>query len=118
MAEKLSLLLNFLRQLGPVRLVIGAAATLAFFILMAIYLYKISPSDMVVLYSDLDNADSSKIVSELDARGVGRFFEKLIASGQAGGPEFLSTHPNPDNRVEAINNKWKELGSNVGGTFP
>jgi predicted Zn-dependent protease len=56
--------------------------------------------------------------TELDARGVGRFFEKLIASGQAGGPEFLSTHPNPDNRVEAINNKWKELGSNVGGTFP
>ena len=80
MAEKLSLLLNFLRQLGPVRLVIGAAATLAFFILMAIYLYKISPSDMVVLYSDLDNADSSKIVSELDARGVPY---KLESSGSA-----------------------------------
>ena len=56
--------------------------------------------------------------TELDARGVGRFFEKLIASGQAGGPQFLSTHPNPDDRVEAITNKWKELGSKVGETFP
>ncbi|MFM9945457.1 MAG: M48 family metalloprotease [Bacteroidia bacterium] len=55
--------------------------------------------------------------TELDARGVARFFEKLIASGQAGGPEFLSTHPNPENRVENINNKWKELGSKVGLTF-
>lgn len=56
--------------------------------------------------------------TEYDARGVGRFFEKLIASGQTGGPQFLSTHPNPENRVETITNKWKELGSKVGGTFP
>jgi len=69
-AEKLSLLLNFLKQLGPVKLAIGVASIIAFMMLMAIYLYKISPSDMVVLYSDLDNADSNKIISELDARGV------------------------------------------------
>ena len=57
--------------------------------------------------------------TELDARGAARFFEKLIAAGQSGGgPEFLSTHPNPGNRVESIMNKWKELGSKVGGTFP
>ena len=70
MAEKLSLLLNFLKQLGPIRLILGAAAIVTFLILTAIYLYKISPSDMVVLYADLDNADSNKIVSELDARGI------------------------------------------------
>lgn len=70
MAEKLSLLLNFLKQLGPVRLALGAIVSIALLLLMAIYLYKISPADMVVLYSDLDTADSSKITSELDGRGV------------------------------------------------
>jgi predicted Zn-dependent protease len=35
--------------------------------------------------------------------GAAGFFEKLLASGNGGGtPEFLSTHPNPDNRVQAI----------------
>lgn len=39
------------------------------------------------------------------------FFEKLEASGQAGGgPEFLSTHPKPENRVEDITAKANELG--------
>lgn len=52
-----------------------------------------------------------------DARGAARFFEKLIASGQTGGPQFLSTHPNPDNRVENIINHWTELGSKVGQTY-
>ena len=52
------------------RILFGAAAIITFLILIAVYLYKISPSDMVVLYSDLDNADSNKIVSELDARGI------------------------------------------------
>ena len=56
--------------------------------------------------------------TDLDARGVGRFFEKLLTSGQSGGPQFLSTHPSPDNRVQAITNKWIELGSKVGETFP
>ena len=56
--------------------------------------------------------------TELDARGAARFFEKLVASGQVGGPQFLSTHPNSENRVESITNKWKELGSKVGLTNP
>ena len=43
-----------------------------------------------------------------DARGVAGFFEKL--DGSAYPPEFLSTHPNPGNRVEAINEVWLELG--------
>ncbi len=39
------------------------------------------------------------------------FFQKLIDEEQAGGnPEFLSTHPNPDNRVENITEKATEVG--------
>lgn len=38
------------------------------------------------------------------------FFQKLIDEEQAGGtPEFLSTHPNPDNRVENITEKAQEI---------
>lgn len=54
-----------------------------------------------------------------DARGAARFFEKMIAEQQSNNPpEFLSTHPNPENRVEDIFNKWEELGGKEGGTFP
>lgn len=55
--------------------------------------------------------------TEYDARGVARFFQKLIDAGVVEGPEFLSTHPNPTNRVEAIMDKWTELGGKSGGTF-
>ncbi|GIV32851.1 MAG: peptidase M48 [Chitinophagales bacterium] len=38
-----------------------------------------------------------------NAAGAGGFFQKLIDQGQSGNvPEFLSTHPNPDNRVANI----------------
>ncbi len=57
--------------------------------------------------------------TEYDARGAARFFEKLIAAGNSGGPpEFLSSHPNSDDRVADIMAKWEELGSKEGGTFP
>ncbi len=49
-----------------------------------------------------------------DARGAAGFFERL---NSASGPEFLSTHPNPDDRVENIHEKWMELGGKVGQTF-
>lgn len=40
------------------------------------------------------------------ANGAAAFFEKLVAEGQGGGtPAFLSTHPNPGNRVQSINAK-------------
>ncbi len=51
-----------------------------------------------------------------DARGVAGFFEKLEGSPQP--PEFLSTHPNPGNRVEKINEIWTELGGKIGETYP
>ncbi|MGB3617741.1 MAG: M48 family metalloprotease [Catalinimonas sp.] len=37
------------------------------------------------------------------------FFVKLSESGQARPPEFLSTHPNPENRVTDINAKAQEI---------
>lgn len=56
--------------------------------------------------------------TEYDARGASRFFEKLIASGQtSGAPTFLSTHPDPGDRVAKIQAKWLELGGKVGGEF-
>lgn len=52
--------------------------------------------------------------------GAAGFFEKLIQGGQAGRtPAFLSTHPDPGNRVAAINEKAQAEGCRtqpVGGT--
>jgi len=48
--------------------------------------------------------------------GVAGFFQKL--EGSPTPPEFLSTHPSPENRIEAINKVWQSLGGKVGQTFP
>ena len=41
--------------------------------------------------------------TDYDAAGAAGFFEKLLAMGSGSDvPEFLSTHPSPDNRVENI----------------
>lgn len=55
--------------------------------------------------------------TEYDAQGAKYFFQKI--SGSSGGtPEFLSTHPNPENRVANIEETWKCLGSGGNsGTF-
>jgi predicted Zn-dependent protease len=50
-----------------------------------------------------------------DARGVAGFFEKL--EGEPQPPEFLSTHPNPGNRVDAIYELWADLGGKEGQMF-
>jgi predicted Zn-dependent protease len=51
-----------------------------------------------------------------DARGVAGFFEKMAGSQQP--PEFLSTHPNPENRIEKINEVWLGLGGKEGEKYP
>jgi predicted Zn-dependent protease len=58
-------------------------------------------------------ADTYSVVylceTSYNAAGAAGFFEKI--EGQAAsGPEFLSTHPNPGNRIEAIKAKARELG--------
>lgn len=50
-----------------------------------------------------------------DARGVGGFFQKIDDSSYP--PEFLSTHPHPDNRYERIEENWSELGGKAGEVF-
>ncbi len=51
-----------------------------------------------------------------DPRGAKYFFEKLISSQQTGGtPEFLSTHPNPKNRVDDITKVWQTMGARADG---
>jgi len=53
-----------------------------------------------------------------NAKGAAGFFQKLTDQGQSSGaPQWLSTHPNPDNRVMAITKKWQTLGGKVGQTF-
>ena len=42
--------------------------------------------------------------------GAATFFKKLAASGQSGGPVFLSTHPSPDDRVANITAEAMSLG--------
>ncbi|OYU96097.1 MAG: peptidase M48 [Bacteroidetes bacterium B1(2017)] len=53
--------------------------------------------------------------TDLDARGAAVFFQRLKKDKK--NPEmveFLSTHPEPENRIETILNKWKELGAKTG----
>jgi len=45
--------------------------------------------------------------------GAASFFEKIQASGGASTPEFLSTHPDPGNRVQNINSQAATKGCNT-----
>lgn len=48
--------------------------------------------------------------TDYDAAGAAGFFEKLLAMGSGPDvPEFLSTHPSPDNRVENIRSQKNTL---------
>lgn len=48
--------------------------------------------------------------TDYKADGAAGFFQKIIDEGAASQPAFLSTHPNPDNRVENIQAEEVELG--------
>ncbi len=52
-----------------------------------------------------------------DPLGVARFFQKMEGSQSIGMMQFLNTHPNPENRVEKIVERWKLLGSKKGKEF-
>jgi Zn-dependent protease with chaperone function len=46
-----------------------------------------------------------------DPRAMAQFFEKLEAESRGGRPpQFLSSHPNPDNRVEGVTAEIQRLG--------
>ena len=64
--------------------------------------------------SEETDADSYSVTylcpTKYKADGAANFFQKIIDAGSANPPEFLSTHPSPDNRVENIRNKALDLG--------
>lgn len=83
------------------------------------------PGGIAQLALQLKNLQNSRAFeSEADAKsvdllsatpyacnGAAGFFEKLIKEGNTPQqPEWLSTHPNPDNRVGAINDKATKVG--------
>jgi len=56
--------------------------------------------------------------TEWNANGAGGFFQKLIDIGEVVSlPQFLSTHPDPGNRVEAINEQDSLLMCLQGNAF-
>lgn len=56
--------------------------------------------------SDESEADEYSVKylcpTKYEASGAADFFQKIINMGSSNPPEFLSTHPNPDNRVQNI----------------
>lgn len=46
-----------------------------------------------------------------DPRAMAQFFEKLEASGGSRGPEFLSSHPNPGNRMRGVLTEIDKIGA-------
>ena len=56
--------------------------------------------------------------TELYPKGVAGFFMKLEDENRPKIPEFLSTHPSPENRIDKIDETWKNIGSPQGGEFP
>jgi predicted Zn-dependent protease len=49
--------------------------------------------------------------TDYNPRGISGFFTKMEEIKTVRYPEFLSTHPDPGNRLEAIDEVWKEIGS-------
>ena len=52
-----------------------------------------------------------------EADGAADFFEKIESAGGSGPPEFLSTHPSPANRIEAIRQEAQSRNCAGSGTF-
>lgn len=53
-----------------------------------------------------------------NAAGGAGFFEKIEAMGGANVPEFLSTHPSPENRIEHFHNEKITQGCAGNNSFP
>jgi predicted Zn-dependent protease len=64
--------------------------------------------------SDEAEADRASVTylcgTDYDAAGAAGFFEKLEAEGGRTPPQFLSTHPSPDNRVQEIEEEARTQG--------
>jgi beta-barrel assembly-enhancing protease len=64
-------------------------------------------------YSRKDEAQADQVGAIImykagyDPRQMAQFFETLAKQGGGGGPQFLSDHPNPGNRYQAVSNQVK-----------
>ncbi|MBY0424476.1 MAG: M48 family metalloprotease [Cytophagales bacterium] len=72
--------------------------------------------------SDEQEADEAAVeylyYTDYDARGVGGFFKKLTNEKKdTKVPEFLSTHPASENRIQDIEATWQKLGGKTGKTY-
>lgn len=70
---------------------------------------------------DETDADEHSVMylcpTDLNAAGAAGFFEKIEAQGGSNPPQFLSTHPNPDNRIVKIYEEKTELGCTGTATY-
>ncbi|WP_156917650.1 flagellar basal-body MS-ring/collar protein FliF [Salinarimonas rosea] len=62
--------MEILSRLGPARLAVMGAVTLALVGFFAFVIMRMSQPDMGVLYADLSMADAGAVVRELEARGI------------------------------------------------
>ena len=84
-------------------------------------LSDIAATLLVLKFSRNDEADADEhsviylCPTDYHADGAADFFQKIIDEGSSTPPQFLSTHPSPDNRVEDIHAKEAELACNNPG---
>ena len=59
------------------------------------------------------------VSTKYDPKGIAGFFNQLETDNPntSNPPEFLSTHPNPDNRLERIDEIWTQLNQPSGGEY-
>jgi len=68
--------------------------------------------------TEADNCSVQYLCPTLyNAAGGAGFFEKIQALGGIKPPEFLSTHPDPGNRIQAFNKKKEELSCKGNQTY-
>ncbi|MDX2195363.1 MAG: M48 family metalloprotease [Cytophagales bacterium] len=75
-------------------------------------------------FSRADEAEADEAAVEYmyaspyDARSVGGFFKKMIDKHKdTKMPEFMSTHPSSEHRVDDIEKKWRDIGGKKGEYF-
>jgi predicted Zn-dependent protease len=49
--------------------------------------------------------------TDFNPKGIAGFFVKMDEASEVSIPEFLSTHPDPGNRLDAIEDVWVSIGS-------
>lgn len=66
---------------------------------------------------DETEADKFSVVylcpTKYESDGAAQFFEKIEAQGGSNVPQFLSTHPNPENRIENIKDEAVTLNCGI-----